>query len=109
MTRLIVFLFHLLSSIIALLIVLFFTIGFSASADDIFVSSFLLNLGLNPNPITLGIIGFIIGVFIDVILFGTLFVSLETNQNIRKMLSKISNIEKKVNQIENNSRSDPSI
>ena len=43
------------------------------------------------------------------ILFGTLFVSLETNQNIRKMLSKISNIEKKVNQIENNSRSDPSI
>ena len=109
MTRLIVFLFHLLSSIIALFIILFCTIGFSASADDIFVSSFLLNLGLNPNPITLGIIGFIIGVFIDVILFGTLFVSLETNQNIRKILSKISNIEKKVNQIENNSRSDPSI
>ena len=109
MTRLIVFLFHLLSSIIALFIVLFFTIGFSVSADDIFVSSFLLNLGLYPNPITLGIIGFIIGVFIDVILFGTLFVSLETNQNIRKMLYKISNIEKKVNQIENNSRSDPSI
>ena len=109
MTRLIVFLFHLLSSIIALFIVLFFTIGFSVSADDIFVSSFLLNLGLYPNPITLGIIGFIIGVFIDVILFGTLFVSLETNQNIRKMLSKISNIEKKVNQIVNNSRSDPSI
>ena len=109
MTRLIVFLFHLLSSIIALFIVLFFTIGFSVSADDIFVSSFLLNLGLYPNPITLGIIGFIIGVFIDVILFGTLFVSLETNQNIRKILSKISNIEKKVNQIENNSRSDPSI
>ncbi len=109
MTRLIVFLFHLLSSIIALFIILFFTIGFSASADDIFVSSFLLNLGLNPNPITLGIIGFIIGVFIDVILFGTLFVSLETNQNIRKMLSSISIIEKKVNQIENNSRSDPSI
>ena len=109
MTRLIVFLFHLLSSIIALFIVLFFTIGFSVSADDIFVSSFLLNLGLYPNPITLGIIGFIIGVFIDVILFGTLFVSLETNQNIRKMLSKISNIEKKVDQIENKSRSDPSI
>ncbi|MDC3131661.1 hypothetical protein OA492_01975 [Pelagibacteraceae bacterium] len=42
-------------------------------------------------------------------MFGTLFVSLETNQNIREMLSKISNIEKKVNQIENNSRSDPSI
>ena len=62
MTRLIVFLFHLLSSIIALLIVLFFTIGFSASADDIFVSSFLSNLGLNSNPITLGIIGFIIGI-----------------------------------------------
>ena len=35
MTRLIVFLFHFLSSIIALFIVLFFTIGFSVSADDI--------------------------------------------------------------------------
>ena len=109
MTRLIVFLFHLLSSIIALSIVLFFTIGLSASADNIFVWNFLSNLGLNPSPITLGIFGFILGLFIDVILFGTLFVSFETNQNIRQILSKISNIEKKVNQIENNSRFDKSI
>ena len=109
MTRLIVFLFHLLSSIIAILIVLFFTIGFSASADINIINNFLFSFGINPNPVTFGIIGFILGLFIDVILFGTLFVSLETNQNIRKLLFKISNIEKKVNQIENNSRSDPKI
>ena len=109
MTRLIVFLFHILSIIIASLIVLFFTIGFYASAEINILSNYFYNFGLNPNPFIFGIIGFVLGLFIDVLLFGTLFVSLETNHNIRKLLSKISNIEKKVNQIENNSRSKPSI
>ena len=95
MTRILVFLFHLLSSIIAILILIFFTVGFAASANFPMINMFFLNLfGVEPNSSTYAIIGFIVGLFVDVILFGTLFVSLETNQNIRKILLKLEKFEK---------------
>ena len=97
MTRLIVAFLHFFLIIITIVIIIsFFFLFYSLlfSPYNPIYNFLVFNLGINIDQSFFGILGALIGFVIVSIILGPLFVLLEINSNIRKMNSKIQNLER---------------
>ena len=99
MTRIIVTFLHFSLIIVSILIIISFFYLFSSILFNTYnpIYSFLVfELGINIDRSSFGIVGALVGFVIVTIILGPLFVLLEINSNIRKINSRIQNLERNI-------------